>query len=318
MEEDAPTDVTLVYGPTASGKSALALDLARAIDGTVINADAMQLYRELRILTARPTVADEAAAPHALYGTVSMRDAFSAPRWREAALAAIAAARAAGRAPILVGGTGLYFDALLRGLSPVPAVDAAIRARAQARHAALGAVAFHAELAARDPAAAARLAPGDTQRLIRAWEVVEATGQPLSAFQAAPRSGPPAGLRFRLIALLPPREQSYAAVETRFDRMLEAGVLDEVARVRALQLDPALPAMKAHGLRALLAHLDGSTPLEAAVAHAKKETRWYVKRQTTWFRHQVPSWPVMQQTLVEQQYSDLLRVELLRFVRSAR
>jgi tRNA dimethylallyltransferase len=276
----------------------------------------MQLYREMRILTARPSPADEQTAPHRLYGTVAMTEAWNVARWRDAALHEIAQVQAAGKAPILVGGTGLYLDALLRGLSPVPAIDPEIRAQAIARHAQLGGEAFRAELALRDPETAARLAPGDTHRLIRAWEVVEGTGEKMGAFRDAPRQGPPPGMRFTLIALLPPREQSYASVEQRFDRMIADGVLDEVARIRDLQLDPTLPAMKAHGLRALLAHLDGTTTLEDAVAYAKKETRWYVKRQTTWFRHQVPAWPLDAQKQLEQQYSDSFREEVVRFVRS--
>ncbi|MEE8203452.1 MAG: tRNA (adenosine(37)-N6)-dimethylallyltransferase MiaA [Alphaproteobacteria bacterium] len=302
--------VVIVGGPTASGKSALALDLAEALDGVVINADSMQVYRELRILTARPGPAAEARAPHRLYGVLPAAEACSAARWRGMALAEIAAARGAGRLPVLVGGTGLYFRALDKGLAPVPAIRAAVRAAARTRHAELGGEAFHAALAGRDPEMAARLAPGDSQRLIRAWEVVEATGVSLAEWQRREAPGDGASLSPVSLVLAPPRGELYAACDARFAAMVEAGALDEVAALDALGLAPELPAMKALGVRELRRHLAGELALDAAVAAAQQATRNYAKRQLTWFRHQMP-----EARLVESQYSQDLAPRLIEEIR---
>ncbi|MSP67601.1 MAG: tRNA (adenosine(37)-N6)-dimethylallyltransferase MiaA [Alphaproteobacteria bacterium] len=275
----------LIAGPTASGKSGLALTLAERLRGTVINADSMQVYRELRVLTARPSTADLERAPHALYGVQSVAEPSSAGRWRGLAVAAIAAARAGMRVPIVVGGTGLYLRALMGGLAPVPVVPAAIRAAARAHIAELGAAAFHAALVARDPTAAA-LRASDRQRVVRAWEVLEATGRPLSAWQADPSTQAAPPPPHVSVLLLPPRAQVYAACAARFDAMLAAGALEEARQIAALGRDPALPAMRALGLRPLLAHLAGALTLDEAIARAKTETRQYAKRQYTWFRHQ--------------------------------
>jgi tRNA dimethylallyltransferase len=278
--------VIVVYGPTAGGKSDLALGLAERLGGVVINADALQVYDELRILTARPGPAAGARAPHRLYGVLRAAVAGSAAWWRAAALAEIAAAHAAGKRAILVGGTGLYINALIDGLSPVPPADEAARAKATALHAELGGEAFRAELARRDPEAAARLKSGDRQRLIRAWEVAEATGRPLSDWQKQPREKGH-DLDFRLIGLLPPREELYNRIDRRFEAMVAAGALEEASAFDALGLSPSLPANKALGLPELRRHLKGEITLEEATRAAQQATRNYAKRQTTWFRHQL-------------------------------
>jgi len=302
----AAQPVLVIAGPTASGKSGLAVAIAERLDGTVINADALQLYRELEILTARPDPAALARAPHRLYGMLAADDACSAARWRALALETIAAV--APRLPILVGGTGLYLRALLRGLAPLPAVPASVRAAATARRAALGPAAFHREVATRDPATAARLPVGDRQRLIRAWEIFEATGRPWSAWLAEPDEPPPAGLRFAVMVVAPPRVELYRAIDRRLLDMVARGALDEVRAV--MDRDPALPIHKALGLRELARHLRGETPLDAALATAQQATRNYAKRQMTWLRHQLPeaSW-------FDAQYSNLLSPEIFSFIR---
>lgn len=279
------TLVVVVGGPTASGKSALALDLADAFGGTVVNADSMQLYRELDVLTARPGQEDLARAPHRLYGVLPAAERGSAAKWRTLALEAIAAAAGEGRLPVVVGGTGLYLRALMRGLSEVPAVPDAVRAAAHERYRTLGGEAFKAGLLRRDPAAA-RLNPGDVTRLTRAWEVVEATGRTLADWQATAADGPPPGLRFLRVLLDPPRAALYANCDRRFTWMMDRGALDEVRRLDALGLDPSLPAMKALGVPELRAHLRGELTREEAVERAQRSTRNYAKRQVTWFRHQ--------------------------------
>ncbi len=255
----------LIGGPTASGKSALALALAEAFDGTVINADSMQVYRDLRLLTSRPEPADEARAPHRLYGVLDAADPCSAARWATLAEAEIVAAAAQRRLPILVGGTGLYFRALLDGLAAVPPIPADIRAEARRLHRVLGGAGLRAALAARDPVGASRLAPGDTQRLIRAYEVVAATGRPLPIGRGRRPTVPRYSQVAKLI-LLPPREQLYAACDARFAAMVASGALDEVRALLARRLDPGLPAMKAVGVPELARHLAGEIGLDEAVA----------------------------------------------------
>jgi tRNA dimethylallyltransferase len=279
--------VVVIGGPTASGKSALALALARRLDGTVINADSIQLYRELRVLSDRPPSDTIDGVPHRLYGVLPAIEPCSVAAWRTLALAEIDAARGAGRLPIVVGGTGLYLNGLLHGLSPIPEIPDSIRCDVRARTEAEGPGAIHAVLAARDPETAARLRPSDRQRLARALEVLEATGRSLTAWQQLPGAAPP-GLRFACFVLLPGREVLYAACDTRWDRMTASGALDEARRVAGLGLDPRLPAMKALGLRPLLRHLKGEIDGAEADRLARQETRRYVKRQTTWFRHQLP------------------------------
>ncbi len=280
--------VLVIGGPTASGKSGLAVEIAARRNGTVINADSMQLYAGLPILTAAPGPDDMARAPHRLYGVVPPSERMSVARWRDMALAEIHAAHAAGRLPILVGGTGLYIKALTDGLSTIPEVPAPVRAAALALRAEIGTPALHARLAARDPETAAVLNPGDTARVLRAWEVLEATGRPMADWRRGGGEGPPPGLDLLLLVVEPLRDRLYAACDARFDAMLARGALEEVRALAALGLDPDLPAMKALGVPELLAYLRGEVSLEAAAAKARQHTRNYAKRQTTWFRNQCP------------------------------
>ena len=280
----------LIAGPTASGKSAAALALAVRAGGTVINTDSMQVYRDLAVLTARPTAADVARAPHRLYGVVPAREAYSAGRFLEDVATAIAEARKAGRVPILVGGTGLYFKALLEGLAPVPDIPPEIRAYWRERSGESDAAALHAELAARDPAMAAKLRPTDPQRVVRALEVIDATGVSLAEWQGA--STPPvlAPAEVAKLVIAPEREIVYAKIDARFDRMIEGGALEEVRDLMVLGLDPGLPVMRAHGVRELAAYQAGASSLKDAVVKAKTETRRYAKRQMTWLHRFMRDW----------------------------
>jgi tRNA dimethylallyltransferase len=280
----------LIAGPTASGKSGFALRLTERLGGVIVNADSLQVYRELRILTARPTVADEARASHALYGFVSAAEAYSAGRYAVDAARAIAEARSSGRVPILVGGTGLYFKALLEGLSPVPPIDPDVRAYWRGQAAEQPATDLHAILSARDPEMAARLMPGDRQRIVRALEVLESTGRSLADWQRQP--GTPVLSERETVRLLavPDRAMQAAAIDARFDAMLAAGALEEVRSLLALGLSGELPVMRALGVAPIAAHLAGATSLEAAAAAAKAETRQYAKRQLTWLRRNMISW----------------------------
>jgi tRNA dimethylallyltransferase len=282
------TGLIVVGGPTASGKSALALRLAQATGGVIINADSMQLYRELRILTARPTPEDEARAPHRLYGILNAEDPASAGRWLELAGAAIAEAGTEARPAIVVGGTGLYLHALLHGLAPVPEIPAAVRNAARARGAALGAPALHAELAERDPAMAARLRPTDRQRLIRAYEVIVGTGRSLAGWLEAPPVRIELPKAWTGIALMPPRAALYDRIGHRLRAMIEQGGLAEIEALRRRRLAPDLPLMKAVAVPELLAHLEGRIDLAGAIERAIVQTRRYAKRQLTWLRHQLP------------------------------
>ncbi len=282
------TDIVLIAGPTASGKSALALELAEKLGGVIVNADSMQVYRDLRIITARPTASEEQRLPHRLYGHIDAAENFSVGRWCEEAAAALAEAQRAAQAAIVVGGTGLYFNALTRGLAAVPPIPAEIREAVRARLASDGVAALHAELKWRDPAAAARLMPGDRARITRALEVVLATGRSLIDWH---EQNKPAGLdpaRAVKIFLAPDRDDLLRRIDARFDAMMAAGALDEVRMLAARRLAPDLPAMKAHGVPWLVRHLEGGITLEQAVDEAKRDTRQYTKRQATWFRNQLP------------------------------
>jgi len=286
------SNAVLIAGPTASGKSALALALAQKAGGVIINADSMQVYRDLKAITARPAREEEAMVPHRLYGHVDAAVNFSAGAWVAEAATVLAEVRAQRRLPIFVGGSGLYFKALTRGLSAVPPIPPGIREGVRARLERDGVEALHAELARRDPAAAERLKPRDRTRIARALEVVEATGRSLSDWH---RDGLPPLLpagTFKALFLEPEREHLYARIDARFEAMLKAGALEEVARLAARNLDPLLPAMKAHGVPALIAHLKGELTLEEAATIGRADTRRYAKRQFTWFRHQLPefSW----------------------------
>jgi tRNA dimethylallyltransferase len=302
------THVILVGGPTASGKSALALALARACDGVVINADSMQVYRDLRVLSARPGPDDEAAAPHRLYGVLPATERGSAGLWRTMAMAEIEAAWRQGRLPIVVGGTGLYLRVLEAGIAPVPAIPDGLRAALRAAHAELGDLGLHRRLADRDPETAARLAPADVHRVLRALEVVEATGRSLSAFQAEQVAPPP--LPCHRILVMPPRAALVAAIDRRCAAMLDAGALEEVAALLATATDPDLPVRKAVGVPELARHLAGEESLEATLAQFRQATRRYAKRQVTWFRHQFPA-----TMTIDAQFSESLMPKIIQFIR---
>ena len=275
----------LLGGPTAAGKSALALWLAERFDGEIVNADSMQVYADLEILTARPAAAVQARCRHHLFGVMDAARRCSAGLWHRLARRAAGEIAARGRVPILVGGSGLYLAAFHRGLAPVPPVSAALRAELGARMAAEGPARLHGELARRDPASAAALAPGDRQRIQRALEVEVATGVPLSRWRRMARRGAWPGPCLFLV-LAPPRAPLYRLCDRRFDAMLEAGALAEAKALAARRLDPSLPAMRALGVPQLIAHLEGALDLASAAAHSKRATRRYAKRQATWFRHQ--------------------------------
>ncbi|CCD98215.1 tRNA (adenosine(37)-N6)-dimethylallyltransferase MiaA [Bradyrhizobium sp. STM 3809] len=283
----------LIAGPTASGKSALALELAQKAGGVIINTDSMQVYHDLRVLTARPTAEEEALAPHRLYGHVDAAVNYSAGHFVRDAAHVLDDVRHQGRLPVFIGGTGLYFKALTRGLSAVPPVPDAIREAVRERLDREGVEALHAELARRDAAAAARLNVRDRTRIARALEVIEATGRPLADWHA--ETTPPllpAGTT-RALFIAPERDALYARIDARFEVMLQAGALDEVERLAARGLDPLLPAMKAHGVPALIRYLRGEISREEAASIGKADTRHYAKRQFTWFRHQLPEFEWM-------------------------
>jgi tRNA dimethylallyltransferase len=285
-----PAKAVLVAGATASGKSGAALALAGRLGGAVINADSMQVYRELKVLTARPGESDEARATHRLYGTVPAAEAHSVGRWLADVAGVLAEAREEGRVPILVGGTGLYFKALTAGLAPVPDIPAEVRAYWREQAEALCREALHEALAARDPAMAARLSPADPQRIVRALEVIDATGVSLAEWQggiAAPMLTPGETLR---LVIAPEREPLYASIDARFDRMIEGGAIEEVSGLLKLKLDPGLPAMRAHGVRELGAYLSGTVGFDKAVVKAKTESRRYAKRQMTWAKRFMADW----------------------------
>jgi tRNA dimethylallyltransferase len=283
-----PFDAVLFAGPTASGKSAAALALAEACKGVIVNADSMQVYREVRILSARPSDEDMARAPHLLYGHVGARERYSVGRYQTDAVAALAEARALGRLPIFVGGTGLYFAALTEGLADIPSVPAVIRQEAQGKLAALGVAGLHAELARRDPETAAQLRPSDPQRVLRAYEVLEATGRPLASWQR--EAGVPVlkELNLAKFVLELPRPLLRERIEARFRVMLAAGGRTEAAALK--DLDRTLPAAKILGLRQLWAIDDGIASQVDAVTAAVTATRQFAKRQETWFRHRMADW----------------------------
>jgi tRNA dimethylallyltransferase len=282
----------LIAGPTASGKSALALALAERLDGIVVNADAMQVYRDLRILTARPSAAEEARVPHRLFGHVDAAESYSVGRWLDDIRSLLHPAGESDAAPMLifVGGTGLYLEALTRGIAGVPSIPEDIRAKWRALAAHEPSEALHAALASRDPVMAARLRPSDPQRILRALEVQEATGRSLAAWQA--ESGPPlidAGTAVRLV-LTPARPALRARIAGRFAAMIDSGALAEVAALAARRLEPDLPAMKALGVGPLAAHLRGEIGLDAAIQRAVIDSGRYAKRQETWLRNRMVDW----------------------------
>jgi len=289
----SPPRVALIAGPTASGKSALALAIAERHRGTIVNADSAQVYRDLRIVTARPDAAEEARAPHRLFGHVDAADTgYNAARWAAEAKAAIAEAVAAGRLPILVGGTGLYLRTLLDGIAPVPAIDPAIRAEVRA----LPVADAHRALAAADPSAAARLHPADTTRVARALEVVRATGRPLAEWQRAKAGGIAASIDLRALVLLPDRGWLNARIDARFAAMVAAG-RDEVAALLTRNVPADAPILRAIGMPEMAALVRGACDADATIAAGALATRRYAKRQYTWLRHQVPAvWPKIGET----------------------
>ncbi len=278
----------LIAGPTASGKSALALEVASRTGGVVINADSMQVYRDLRIITARPTDEEMARAPHRLYGHIGAEEIYSAGRWLREAEQEIASARTAGKVAIVIGGTGLYFSALLKGLSAVPEVSAEVRQQVRDLGDTKDNEALHAMLVARDPRTAEEIRVSDRQRVLRALEVVEATGIGLAEWREEP--GVPAlnSRDYQAIFLETDRDALGKRIDARFEKMLEEGALGEVKRLKTRDLDPRMPALKAHGVPWLIKYLDGEMPLEEAAAQGKRDTRQYSKRQETWFRNQLP------------------------------
>jgi tRNA dimethylallyltransferase len=277
----------LIAGPTASGKSALALELARQFDGVLINADSMQVYRDLRILTARPSLTDEEMSPHRLFGTVDGALNFSVGRWLAAATQVLDETNIKGSLPIFVGGTGLYFKALTQGLSAIPEVPDDLRQNIRAKALGRPVAELHAELMQCDPAMALRLRPTDPQRILRALEVYAATGQSLSHFQTN-RAPPLLDLQQCLaVFLAPERNALNLAIDARFEAMLKAGVLNEVETLGARHLDAALPVMRAHGVPHLLRALKTEISLTDAAELAKRDTRHYAKRQLTFARHQL-------------------------------
>ncbi|WP_292034002.1 MULTISPECIES: tRNA (adenosine(37)-N6)-dimethylallyltransferase MiaA [unclassified Brevundimonas] len=282
--------LTLIAGPTASGKSGLALEMAERTGAVIINADSQQLYADLRILSARPGPEDEARAEHRLYGVVDAAESWSVGRWTRAIMPLLDELAAQGRPALLVGGTGLYFNALTRGLADIPAVPDTLRDTVQTAYDAEGEGAFRRHLAELDPIAAAAITPGDRQRLIRAFSVARHTGRRLSEWTAdtRPLLTPDA---WTGLVLEPERERLYRSCDQRVIQMVEQGALDEVRSLASRNLNPDLPAMKAVGVREMIAHLAGRSTIDEAIRQTQQATRNYAKRQLTWFRNQTPDWP---------------------------
>ena len=301
----ASLPVLIVAGPTASGKSALALDMANTCDGVVINADSMQVYKELRVLSARPDDGELARAPHRLYGVLSGAEACSAGKWREMAMAEIAECHAQGKLPIITGGTGMYLNALTAGIAPIPDVPMRIRETVSAELAEMGHAAFFEKLKRDDPETAAKLDGNNTQRMIRAAEVFAHTGRGLASWHSEPVMTPPENMFFKKLCYMPPRDILYDRCNRRFDLMIAQGALDEVRDLIALNLPPTAPVMKAVGVRELSSYLSGTTDLETARDLSQRETRRYAKRQLTWFRHQMTD-----KEIIDAQYSESLADKL--------
>ena len=308
MDELRP--IVIIAGPTASGKSALALDVAEEFGGEIVNADSMQVYRELRILTARPDEAETARVPHHLFGTMSAAERCSAGHWLASTGPVLTDIHNRGRLPVIAGGTGLYIKALTEGLAPVPEVPAETVRRVTAHFDSIGGDAFRSELAAVDADAAERLPASDRQRLIRAAAVFAETGRTLSHWQEAQPEGPGYAARYASILLLPPRDVLYAGIEARFDRMLAAGGLGEARALATLGLDPDLPAARAVGVAELLRVVSGEWELEMAVTKAKTASRNLAKRQFTWFRRQINA-----DLIVNEKFSESHNQKIFSFIR---
>lgn len=302
---NGPISAVLIAGPTASGKSNVAMGLAERLNGTIINADAMQVYEGLRVLTARPSAEDETRVPHKLYGTVLASTAFSVGNWTDAATQAAMDAVDEGRLPIFVGGTGMYLSVLSEGISPMPDIPGDIRASARAEE--LGAL--FAKVEAVDAASAKRIGPTDPQRLARALEVFKTTGETLTSWQQKPKVKPFEGI-FARIVLEPDRQWVYERIERRFDAMVTSGALEEIAELAKRDLDPELPLMKALGVPELMRVQRGELALDEAIPEIKTKTRRFAKRQMTWFRNQMISWNRVNaqemETIVEESFSIIL------------
>lgn len=285
-------DAILIAGPTASGKSRAALDLARTHGGTVVNADSMQVYRELRVLSARPSVDDEAETPHRLYGHVPAERRYSVGHWLADVAAVLAEIQREGRVPIFVGGTGLYFKALTEGLATIPPIPDDLRARLHAEAEGHATDALHGRLSARDPETAGKVRPSDRVRILRALEVIEATGRSLADWRRGTASRPlvDASAAMRIV-IDPPRPWLHQRIADRAEHMIGAGAIAEAEALGRLGLSPEMPAMKAIGVRQFLDERAGKLTLAEAIASLKTETRRYAKRQVTWFRHQMADWP---------------------------
>ncbi|XBQ15365.1 MAG: tRNA (adenosine(37)-N6)-dimethylallyltransferase MiaA [Oceanicaulis sp.] len=311
-EHAARPDILLLGGPTASGKTALSLHAAQRLGGEIVNADSMQVYEGLPILSAQPSAEERAAAPHHLFGVIDPAERCSVGRWASLALNAIEAITGRGRIAILTGGTGLYFKALLDGLAPAPDIPDAVNAGVAALFRKGGLEALRAEAERLDPVSAARIAAGDRQRLMRVIAVARAAGRPLSELHTdtTPLFDP---ARVAGVVVQPPREGLYARIEARFEHMIEAGALDEARAIAARELDPDLPAMKAVGLPPLLAHLRGETDLQTAIETAKRDSRRYAKRQFTWFSNQHPDWDRVESLDPQAQRAELGRLLSRRF-----
>lgn len=291
MALDEKRNILIVCGPTGSGKSSLALAIAAMFNGVIINADSLQLFKGLDILTAQPSAEDLKKCPHKLYGVLGPNDRCTAARFRDIAFREIDQTFGSGKLPIIVGGTGFYLKSLSEGLSPIPEVPGEIRSAAIALHLKLKNKDFHKLLSEKDPDMAAKLNQNDTQRMIRAWEVLQATGKSLSYWQKLPLDGPPDYLSFRHLLLSPPREILYRNCDSRFDKMLEQGALDEVRRfdekMQSGEIVQSSPLTKALGFSELQLYLHGAMALDDAVEQSKTQTRNYAKRQVTWFLHQI-------------------------------
>ena len=301
--------VLIIAGPTASGKSALAVAVAKKFSGVIINADSMQVYKQMNVLSARPHAKDLAEAAHRLYGILNADDPCSVGRWLEMAIVEIKAAWVDGKLPLVVGGTGMYLKALVEGLAPIPEIPAQARKKATGLHKMLGGEVFRQELSVIDPESALRMPAGDTQRLIRAYEVADATGRSLSDWQKDHPSRPPLDALFGVITLLPERDILYDDINKRFDWMMENGAMAEVRALDKLRLDPALPAMKAVGVPELRAAISGEKDLESATDDAKRATRQFAKRQMTWLRNQLET-----DLTLFAQYSERLEAEIFSFI----
>ncbi len=280
--------IILLAGPTASGKSALALKIAQETDAVIINADSMQVYRELPIITAQPTPEERIIVPHLLYGCIAASEPFSVGTWLAMAKQEIDAAIATNRTPIITGGTGLYFKCLTKGIAHIPSISCKTKEKSINIMKDIGNISFYTMLSEKDPAFAATLSPGNTQRLLRAWEVWAETGIPFSEWQRRKHEAYYEPERFAGYFLNPERQDVYERINRRFSRMLENGALEEVRRLMGMELSPRLPSMKAHGVPELTRYLQGKTSLEDAISKAQQHTRNYAKRQCTWFRHQLP------------------------------